>query len=766
MKRFLFISLMFYAMNSCAGIIVDNAEQLRKAVQKAKPGDTIVLKNGTWKDAALNLDGKGTAQKPIVIMAESPGGVLLTGSSYLQLAGEYLTVKNLHFNQGFTPKRAVISFRADSKNLANHCRVTGVVIENYSQPERFKTDTWVIFYGKYNRIDHSTFVDKLNSGPVIIVELDDERSQQNYHRIDSNYFNGRPRFGSNGAETIRVGVSRYSLSPSRTSISHNFFERCNGEVEIISIKSGENTVSFNTFFESEGGMVLRHGSNNTVESNFFNGNNKPFTGGVRIINPGHKVFNNVFYQLKGKQFRAPLSIMNGVPNSLINRYYQVKDVKVEKNTFVDCTPFLFGAGKDAERTLSPQEVAFKNNLVLSKDSSIYENLNDDNGIKITDNGLIEGSNPRGKNMENLPAGFHKIKPKYLRIKGYELPYDAKYGADLKQLSFIEAKNTGAVWFQPAVKTTARKAKSFQLRSAQSENFKQLSQQALSGDTIVLMDTGYYKIKEPIQISKALVIMAAKNLDKRPVLVNTSFNSLPSFLTIENGGRLTVKNIAFKGTLESFGGVDAGIKSSESPMNQSYYLNVAGCEFYDFNESSQSGIAGAKGTLADSLLVSNSIFHHLSGTGINLSSEKDDKGIYNAEFVNITNCLFTNLLGSAINVYRGGNDESTLGPFVSIDYCSFNEVENREQGAVLKLIGVQQAKITNSSFSNSGQGGRSIQFQEYRTDHILVDYCNFYNSGKIESFYNNAAGPHIYNDEPGSVKLASASNEQQALGAKF
>lgn len=766
MKRFLLIFLMFHAMNSFAGIVVHNAEELRKAVLKAKPGDTIVLKNGEWKDAALNLNGKGTAKNPIVIMAERPGGVVLSGSSYLQFAGEYLTIKDLHFNQGFTPKRAVIAFRTDSKNLANHCRVTGVVIQNYSQPERFKTDTWVIFYGKYNRIDHATFIDKLNSGPTIIVELDDERSQQNYHSIDSNYFNGRPRFGSNGAETIRVGVSRYSLTPSRTNISHNYFERCNGEVEIISIKSGENTVSSNTFFESEGGLVLRHGSNNIIKNNFFNGNNKPFTGGVRIINPGHKVFNNVFYQLKGKQFRAPLGIMNGVPNSLINRYYQVKNVVVEKNTFLDCSPLLFGTGKDAERTLAPEDVVFRNNLILTKDSTIYENLNDDNGIKFADNGLSPISSQGEENRTKIPAGFKKIKVKNSRIKGYELPSDSKYGADLKQLSFIEAKNTGAAWFNQAVKTTSRKARSFNLSAAQPENFKTLVQQALSGDTIVLIDTGYYKMTEPIQIHKALVIMAAKNLTKRPILVNAGFNSLPAFFTIENAGQLRVKNIAFKGTLESFAGVDAGIKSTDLPMNQSYYLNVDGCEFYDFNESSQSGITGSKGTLADSLIVSNSIFHHLSGTGINLSSEKDDKGIYNAEFINISNCVFTNLLGSAINVYRGGNDESTLGPFVNINYCSFNEVENREQGAVVKLIGVQHARVTNSSFSNSGQGGRSIQFQEYRTDQILVDYCNFYNSGKIESFYNKAAGSHIYNDEPGSIKLASASNDQQALGAKL
>src|SRR5690606_18846970 len=163
--------------------------------------------------------------------------------------------------------------------------------------------------------------DKLNGGTTLIVNLDDERSQQNFHSIDSNYFAGRQRLGSNGGETIRVGVSRYSLTASNTNIAYNFFEHVNGEVEIISLKSGNNQVHHNTFYECEGGLVLRHGSENIIESNVFIGNNKPNTGGIRVINPGHKVFNNLLVGLAGERFRAAFGVLNGVPNSLINRYY-------------------------------------------------------------------------------------------------------------------------------------------------------------------------------------------------------------------------------------------------------------------------------------------------------------------------------------------------------------------------------------------------------------------------------------------------------------
>lgn len=724
-----------------ATIPVKNTQELKEAMTGIRPGDTLVLQNKEWKDAALQLKGIGTAQKPIVIRAESPGGVVFSGNSYVQLGGEYLIFSGFHFKNGYSPKREVISFRIDNKTLANHCRVTGIVIENYSQPERFKTDSWLTLYGKYNRIDHSTFGNKLNAGPLLIAELDDERSQQNEHQIDSNYFKGRTRFGSNGGETIRIGVSRYSLTASRTHIVHNYFEHCNGEVEIVSIKSGENVVNFNTFFECEGGLVLRHGSGNVVEGNLFVGNNKPYTGGVRVINPKQKVLNNVFFQLRGTQFRAALSVLNGVPNSLINRYYQVTDADIERNTFIDCSSVLFGAGKDAERTLSPQKVSFKNNLIINHSKQLYEDANQDKGIQFHQNAV--GSSFKGQ----LPEGF--IRKAFVQLNKGELtlPYDEKAGANLPQLSFITKSETGAQWYQPEILPSRSAVQVYKVSAAQAGDLPSIVSKALSGDTILLTESTNYLMKESLIVDKPLIIQAASGLKKRPVLVNGSFKSIPAFIIIENGGALKVKGLAFKGAYESYGNVESGIMSSEEPMNKPYVLKVDGCEFFDFNESTQSGFKGSKGTLADSLLFQNSIFHHMSGSGINLATEKDDKGIYNAEYTIIRNCIFSNLLGSAINVYRGGNDESTLGPFVTIDHCTFNEVENREQGTVIRLIGAQQADVKNCLFSESGQGGRSVQFQEYRWDKISVDHCNFYASGKIESFYNKAAGKAIFSVKP-------------------
>ena len=126
-------------------------------------------------------------------------------------------------------------------------------------------------------------------GVLLAVILDDERSRENFHSIDHNYFGRRSPLASNGGEIIRVGLSQHCQFNSNTGINNNFFENCDGEAEIISIKSCANVVEENIFKECQGSVVLRHGDNNIVADNYFLGNDKPGTGGVRVINKGQVV---------------------------------------------------------------------------------------------------------------------------------------------------------------------------------------------------------------------------------------------------------------------------------------------------------------------------------------------------------------------------------------------------------------------------------------------------------------------------------------------
>jgi poly(beta-D-mannuronate) lyase len=293
---FLNFSLALCFSTFASNTIVSNEKELVLANNNAKPGDTIILKSGNWENITLKLNCKGTKEHPIVFKAESKGKVIVSGFSKILLGGDYIVVDGIYFTNGFSGTDAVIKFSINSKEVANNCRVTNTVINDFNNPKRLDENYWVALYGKNNRIDHCSFLNKKNLGVLLAVILEDDRSRANFHSIDHNYFGFRIPLASNAGEMIRVGVSEHCEFNSNTKIEDNYFEKCDGETEIISIKSCQNIVRNNLFKECQGAVVLRHGNYNIIANNVFLGNDKKGTGGVRVINKGHLVVNNVCYE--------------------------------------------------------------------------------------------------------------------------------------------------------------------------------------------------------------------------------------------------------------------------------------------------------------------------------------------------------------------------------------------------------------------------------------------------------------------------------------
>ena len=429
--------------STIAGILVRDADAFEAAVKNAQPGDRIVLANGVWENAELLFTGTGTAEAPIELTVESEGGVTLEGQSYLRMAGEHLVVRGLVFKNGYTPTSEVISLRRNKENLCNDCRVTECVIDNYNNPERSESDYWVGIYGKRNRFDHNHLSGKRNRGVTLAVRLNTEESRENNHRIDHNYFGPRPIFGSNGGETLRIGTSHYSLTNSNTVVEQNYFDRCNGEHEIISNKSGQNIFRGNTFYECQGTLTMRHGNETVVENNHFFGNGRVNTGGIRIINETQTVRNNYLEGLTGYRFRGALVIMNGVPNSPLNRYFQVVDSKADQNTFINCDHIQLGAGSDEERSAVPVRTTMNNNLFYHDDrSEIFTVYDDMSGISMEGNVLNE-------RLNGLP-GRDGFEQKSIELKrdeyGRMLPVDGSMSAGAQHLTApVRAEETGVTW---------------------------------------------------------------------------------------------------------------------------------------------------------------------------------------------------------------------------------------------------------------------------------------------------------------------------------
>lgn len=703
------------------------AGDVAATLREAKPGDRIVIEDGVYTDLTLKWLGRGSEKKPLRIEAQTPGGVVFTGTSTLRLAGEWVEVSGLCFRDGHAPSGSVIEFR-NGREVANHCRLTECVVDGYNPVRRDMAYSYILLYGRHNRVDHCTLTGKLNLGVTLIVMLNEERSQQNFHRIDHNWFGPRPVYGSNGAETIRVGTSQQAYSSSNTLIEENLFDRCNGEVEVVSIKSSDNTIRRNVFFESEGVLALRHGDRNTVEENLFVGHGKRNTGGIRVINAGHKVRRNTLVGIAGERFFSALALMDAVPNSLPNRYCQVEDVELTDNTFIDCSNIEFGTGKDLERTLAPERVLFaRNTIVNAKADAPFIAVDRTDGFTFRDNRVALA---RPCAIE----GFENVQPQ-LPV----LPAETEMRA-----------GKGASWYRPEAQEQPRSERVYTVHAG--EDLPAVVEQAEAGSVVELADAGGdYAIQRAMVVRVPLTIRGVKG-GERPVV---RFNGTrgDNMVIIADGGELHIEGIAFSGRLEDGKALAKAGISTARDMIRPYNLWVDNCAFYDFGEGGFFAVKGTQATFAGRVEIRNSIFRDLSGDAINYAAERDDKGRYNADDMVIENCSFYRILGLPINIYRGGSDESTAGPYVTIRRCNFEDCCNKERGSVMRLVGPQVLDIEGCNFSNSGRGGRSIRLDEATWEKVSISACNFWQAGAILSMTGKAVKGELYELEPVYVDAA-------------
>ncbi len=374
-KHSVHILLLALAICSCAPRAL-GLEDVGKALESAAPGDTLLVRDGVWSDVSLRWCGRADASKPVIVMAENPGQVIIEGKSSLHISGKGLVVSGVLFRNCVVDKGAVVEFR-DGDALASDCRLTECAMDSCNPSKRDISYSYVHLYGRRNRVDHCTFAGKLNLGVTLIVMLNYDGCDENYHSIDHNIFGPRPVYGSNGAETIRVGTSQQCMQNSCSVISDNLFDRCNGEVEVVSIKSSENVIERNVFYECQGVLALRHGDRNKALDNLFIGHGVRNTGGVRIVGEDQVVRGNTFLSLAGERFFSALALMYGVPNSLPNRYMQVRNTIVDSNDFEACRSIDFSTGKDFERTLAPVGTVWKDNKVSPEQTTAepsYEEL--------------------------------------------------------------------------------------------------------------------------------------------------------------------------------------------------------------------------------------------------------------------------------------------------------------------------------------------------------------------------------------------------------
>ncbi len=718
-KLFLFLFLTASFSFAQESIKVNDIQEFNSAVVNAKPGTTIVLANGVWKNAELLLEGNGAPEAPITLTVEEKGKVSLEGQSYLRLSGSYLHVEGLVFKNGFTPTNEVISFRKNKNELANNSRLTECVIDNYSNPERHEQDSWVAIYGKNNRIDHNHFEGKGNRGVTLIVRLNSKASIENNHIIEANYFGPRQNLGSNGGETLRIGTSHFSMEKSKTIVQGNYFDRCDGEHEIISNKSDQNIYRNNVFYECIGTLTMRHGDETLVEQNVFLGNRKRNTGGIRVINGQQTVKNNYGYGLTGYRFRGALVVMNGVPNSPLNRYFQVEDAVIEDNVFVNSDHIQLCAGSDAERSAVPINSSFKRNtFYLEKPSKLVTIYDDITGISFDDNRANIA-------IPEIESGFKKQDMTLVKnSQGLLMP---KVGKKVIQPNLSEQlptkSNTGAAWYSKADKRIAfESGKVISVKKGMNTLFDAIAT-SQPGDIIELIEDGEYVLTKLPQIQHPLTIRAKKSVN--PTLL---WEKKAAF-DIVNGGELALEGITFDGEEAPDGSGNAVIRTSKYSMNKNYSLYINRCHFKNLDVNHSFDVVKVfKNTFADVIQITNSTFSNITGHVMALDKETDDVGIYNVEYLTLHNNLFEDIQGAVVSLHRGGKDESTFGPFLDLNHCTFKNIgfgSRNKYKAALQLYGVQDIQIKNSVFENTQPITMHLVVGEpiVNLDHLWVENPN-------------------------------------------
>jgi poly(beta-D-mannuronate) lyase len=357
-------------------VFVNDDEQLKSTVNTAQPGDTITIRSGIFDtDGSVTIRNNGTAERPIVIKSEMVGGTELINESYFDFRKcSYITLSGFIFSSK--------DVTAVKLQASHHIRITNNVFR-IKETESVK---WVLIGGIWNdsnalsyenKIDHNIFENKTYPGNYITIDGTGDPTYLVSQRdtIEFNYFRNNTPRAENEKESIRIGWSEMSLSSGYTIVQYNLFEDCNGDPEIISVKTCDNTIRYNTFRRSKGTLSLRHGDRNLVYGNFFLGENVEGTGGIRVYGNDHKIFNNYFEGLTGTKWDAPLTLTNGDydGSSANSKHARINNVTIAFNTLVNNSNGIeIGYTNNNKYSKPPRNVTIANNIITGTENEIVK----------------------------------------------------------------------------------------------------------------------------------------------------------------------------------------------------------------------------------------------------------------------------------------------------------------------------------------------------------------------------------------------------------
>jgi poly(beta-D-mannuronate) lyase len=370
---------------------ISDPEDLTTLSATLGAGDTVILANGVYtSDERIKFTPTtGTAAMPITFRAQTPGGVKFTNGLQMNISGDHVIVDGFHWQGGYGANN-FIQFR-DGSNYANHSTIQNCAIDGLAiHPDDVADDTannsiskhrWIVLFGSYNSVINCSFMNKDSAGALVLVELqynsEDDPCAIVGHTISNNYFYKYAKIdntlsNSGDSETIRLGASDDQNVINSTTVSNNYFVEADGENEIITNKSKNNSFINNTFRRCRGSLVLRHGSDATVDANYFLGEDIEGTGGIRITDSNHTITNNYIQDCVNvnsqAQWNNGITFLGGGDNNAVactsssttNGYQKVENITLSNNSIVNTfSPLYYNISKGSNDPTGTVE----NNLI-------------------------------------------------------------------------------------------------------------------------------------------------------------------------------------------------------------------------------------------------------------------------------------------------------------------------------------------------------------------------------------------------------------------
>jgi hypothetical protein len=271
---------------------VATSAALAMALSAAQPGDCIALADGSYTFPTITT--KATEAAPVVVRAVNPLKAIVSSGNLIMQGAAYVVVEGILWNGN-----GLIRLTDTDHGRISRFRLqrmeTAADLQNHDL-------AWITVFGasSYCRIDHCDFGPQNQRGNMILTTGTETTPLMATHtRIDHNHFHDVHFAGGNGWETIRSGADTLSYGSSFTVIEHNLFDHDNNDPEVVSLKSSDNTVRYNTMRASKGQFSIRSGNRCAFYGNYVLGDGVAGALGVRIGGSGHQIYDNYVEGVSG-----------------------------------------------------------------------------------------------------------------------------------------------------------------------------------------------------------------------------------------------------------------------------------------------------------------------------------------------------------------------------------------------------------------------------------------------------------------------------------